>query len=245
MVSVLGIPFTNLTAMEVFQESKKFLHGQTPRVIITAGPEFVMQTITDPTLAAIVQKADLVTPDGIGIVIASKWYGTPLKERVTGVELAPHLISYAAEAGLRVYILGASEDALRGALGNLRAQHPSLRIDGQNGYFSEEETSTVLQGIRDFAPHLLLVGLGQPRQDRFIDRYRQELGVPLSIGVGGTIDVLAGRVKRAPRIVQKAKMEWFYRLCREPRRFRRQLALPAFAWRAWRDAAAIRAAHQR
>lgn len=240
MVSVLGVPFANLTAFEVLQQGKQFLHGHKPRVIITAGPEFVMQTIANPNLVPLVKKADLITPDGIGIVLAAKWYGTPLKERVTGVELTLQLIGYTAEAGLRVYLLGASQDALEGALAALKKQYPTLAIAGRNGYFSSQDTDAVVQSIREFAPHLLLVGLGQPKQDQFIDHYRDVLSVPLAMGVGGTIDVLAGKVKRAPRFIQKAKLEWFYRLCKEPRRFRRQLALPVFAWRAWRDAAGMR-----
>ncbi len=241
MVCVLGIPFANLTAFEVVQQGKQFLEDDKPHVIITAGPEFVMQTLANPSLEAIVKKADLITPDGIGIVLAAKWYGTPLKERVTGVELTTQLIDYVALAGLRVYLLGASQDALEGAVQTLKKRYPTLAIRGRNGYFSAEGTLSVVQDIKAFAPHLLLVGLGQPRQDQFIDRYRDELAIPLAIGVGGTIDVLAGKVKRAPQFFQKAKLEWFYRLCKEPRRFRRQLALPIFAWRAFRDAISVRA----
>ncbi len=241
MVRVLGIPFANLTTFEVVQHGKQYLADDKPHVIITAGPEFVMQALANSSLLAIVKKADLITPDGIGIVLAAKWYGTPLKERVTGVELTSQLIAYAAQAGLRVYLLGASQDALQAAIETLKKQHPMLMLAGRNGYFTEEDTEAVIQSIKTFAPHLLLVGLGQPKQDQFIDRYRDELHIPLAMGVGGTIDVLAGKVKRAPQFFQKAKLEWFYRLCKEPRRFRRQLALPIFAWRAFRDAVGTRA----
>ncbi len=236
MVSVLGVNFANLTLNEVFLQASSYLHDQQPHVIITAGPEFVMHLKVNEKLQHIVQRADLVTPDGNGIVMASRWYGKPLKERVTGVELTPLLLSYAKDHHLRVYVLGASEEASTLAIASLLRAYPGLMVKGRDGYFTKEQEHAVVADIRAFAPHLLLVGLGQPRQEIFIDRYREALGVPLAIGVGGTIDILAGTVKRSPQFFQRAKLEWLYRLLKEPRRFRRQLVLPVFAWQAYWDA---------
>ncbi len=235
MVAILGVRFTHVTEDEAFARCAAYMEGGEPRVVLTAGPEFVMAAQKQAELRKAAERADLVTADGIGVVIASRWYRAPLPERVTGAELTERLLAHAAARGLRVYFLGAAEDSLQKALQTVRARFPSLAVDGRNGFFSDAKTPEVLAAARSFAPHLLLVGLGQPRQDLFIQRYKDELGVPLSIGIGGVIDVIAGNVKRAPRAIRRARLEWLYRLLQEPRRFRRQTALPLFAWRAWRE----------
>lgn len=215
---------------------KAFMQDTQPHFVITAGPEFVMKVGEDRNLLEVLSSADVITPDGIGIVIASRWYGQPITERVTGVDLAQKLIAYAAQNGMSVYMLGASEDSLQKALSTLRELHPTLHIEGRNGYFKEAEVSGVISSIRGKAPQLLLVGLGQPAQERFIATHLEEMGVPLAIGIGGAIDVIGGTVKRAPVFFQKAKLEWLYRLLKEPTRMRRQMALPRFALAAWSEA---------
>ena len=245
MVCILGVHFTDMTEDEVFGRCSEYMRGDRPRVVVTAGPEFVMSLRRRPDLRYLTEEADMTTPDGIGIVIASRWYGRPLRERVTGVELAGRLLACAADAGFRAYLLGAAPASLEMALANLRSRYPRLQLEGSHGYFAPEEEADIVAGIRAFAPHLLLVGLGQPRQDIFIARHRDELRVPLALGVGGTIDVLAGTVRRAPAAFQRARLEWLYRLLREPRRLRRQLALPLFVLAAWRDAGSQRTAHTR
>ncbi len=235
-VVVLGVPFSSASESEVLADCMNYMQDETPHFVITAGPEFVMKVGEDEKLRRILHQADLITPDGIGIVIASRWYGQPLTERVTGVDLAQKLILHAEEQGMRVFVLGASEDSLQRALATIRELHPTIHIAGRNGYFKHAEVSDVIAAIRKEAPHLLLVGLGQPAQEKFIADHLQEMGIPLSIGVGGAIDVLGGTVKRAPVVFQKAKLEWLYRLLREPSRVRRQVALPRFALAAWIEA---------
>ncbi len=235
-VEILGVPFSTMTEQEVLSVCTDYMQGVEPRFVITAGPELIMRVKGDPELQDALAHADVVTPDGIGVVIASRWYGQPLKERVTGVDLTHKLLACAAQSGQRVYLLGASEANLRRALDNIRIAHPGLRIIGRNGYFTNDEISAVVAAIRNEAPHLLLVGMGQPAQEKFLFAQLQALGVPLSIGVGGVIDVLSGSVKRAPEFFQKAKLEWLYRLLKEPTRLKRQMALPRFAVAAWRDA---------
>lgn len=236
MVRVLGVPVTDLPETEIFELCQQFLSSSTPHTVITAGPEFVMRVRRDSRLQEIVETVDLVTPDGIGVVLAAKWYGRPLAGRVTGVDLALRLVKYAAHRGLRVYILGAAEDSLRRALQMLHSQYPRLHILGRNGYFTSDRTDEVVQGILAFRPHLLLVGLGQPRQELFLYEYQPTLRIPLAIGVGGAIDVIGGTVRRAPKWVQDLHLEWLYRLIKEPARWRRQLELPRFALAAWQDA---------
>ncbi|MCY0876781.1 MAG: WecB/TagA/CpsF family glycosyltransferase [Firmicutes bacterium] len=240
MVEILGVTFCELTEDEVFAACTDYIASGAPHVIITAGPEFVMRLQREPSLFELTRRADLVTPDGIGIVLAAKWRGRPLPERVTGVELALRLLAAAAGHQWRVYLLGASETSLQGALEALRVRYPELLIQGRNGYFKAAEEADVVAAIQAFRPDLLLVGLGQPRQDVFIDRYRDQLAVPLAMGVGGTIDIISGTVERAPVWAQRMKVEWLYRLVREPKRLRRQLVLPQFAFAAWREGRALR-----
>ena len=235
-IEILGVPFSAMTEREALSSCIAFMQDTKPHFVITAGPEFVMRAGADPELPGVLARADLITPDGVGVVIASRWYGQPLAERVTGVDLAQKLLVSAAQTGLRVYLLGASEESLQQALDKIREAYPTLHIAGRNGYFKKEKTLDVITAIRAEAPHLLLVGLGQPTQEKFLAAHLDALGVPLAIGVGGAIDVLGGTVKRAPEFFQKAKLEWLYRLAKEPARVKRQMALPRFAFAAWREA---------
>ncbi|MCY0869501.1 MAG: WecB/TagA/CpsF family glycosyltransferase [Firmicutes bacterium] len=236
MVSVLGVQFTDMGEADVATACARFMEDDTPHIVVTAGPEFVMRVRGDEGLRAMLAYADLVTPDGIGIVVASRWYGQPLRERVTGVELTERLLAIANGRGWRVYMLGATPQSCASALAKVRDRFPRVQLGGRHGYFSSAETDEVLRDIRAFAPHLLLVGLGQPRQERFIFEHREYLRVPLSIGIGGTIDILSGHVRRAPTVFRRAHAEWLYRLLSQPTRAARQLALPRFAVAAWRDA---------
>ncbi|WP_241713796.1 WecB/TagA/CpsF family glycosyltransferase [Sulfoacidibacillus ferrooxidans] len=235
-VGILGVPFSALTEHEVMLHCVACIESQTPHMVITAGPEFVMRLQSDPRLRSVLTAADLITPDGIGIVIASRWYGQPIAERVTGVSLTERLLAYAHDQNLRVYFLGATEEALQKAMHVLRGRYQGLNITGKNGYFTSDQVDEVLADIMQVRPHILFVGLGQPRQEEFIATYKDRLGVPLAIGIGGVIDVLGGTVKRAPVMMQRLHLEWFYRLLREPSRWRRQLVLPQFALAAWLDA---------
>jgi len=242
MVSVLGVQFTDMGEADVATACARFMADDTPHIVVTAGPEFVMRARADEALRAMLAQADLVTPDGIGIVVASRWYGQPLRERVTGVELTERLLAIADDHGWRVYLLGATPQSCAAAMVNVRERFSKLQLEGRHGYFSGPETDDVLAEIRAFDPHLLLVGLGQPRQERFLFEHRERLRVPLSMGVGGTIDILSGHVRRAPGVFRRAHVEWLYRLLAQPTRAARQLALPRFALAAWRDARRMRRA---
>ncbi len=235
-VGILGVPFSALTEQQTFARCVEFIHTDTPHMVITAGPEFVMRVKNEPQLRTLLAAADLITPDGIGIVIASKWYGKHLADRVTGVALTEHLLAYAHENQLRVHFLGAAENSLQWALQAVRHKYPQVNIYGRNGYFTSDQIDEVIAEILQVHPHVLFVGLGQPRQEQFIAAYKERMGVPLAVGIGGVIDVLGGTVKRAPLVMQRMQLEWLYRLWREPSRWRRQLVLPQFALTAWLDA---------
>lgn len=228
MVTILGVPFSTLTLEQTVAKLEQAMLAHTPLHIVTANPEVIMIAHRDPEVRSLIQEADLVTPDGIGAVWASKYYGTRIHERVTGMELSTALIEFAAKKGLGVYLLGASAESNRLAVENLRRQYKDLRIGGRDGYFKPEQDEEVAAEVRAFGPALLLVGLGMPRQEKFINQYKQELGAQVMIGIGGVIDVFAGTVKRAPKIWQRLKIEWLYRLLKQPSRWRRQLVLPQF-----------------
>ncbi|QQE81432.1 WecB/TagA/CpsF family glycosyltransferase [Alicyclobacillus sp. SO9] len=202
-------------------------------MVITAGPEFVMHAERDKQLKKMAFVADLVTPDGIGVLWAAKRIGNAKLERVTGVELGEALLQTAQTRNipLRVYILGARGDSLAHCLDSFRTAYPSVIFAGRDGYFENHEWSQVKQEIEAFQPDVWFVGLGQPRQEKLI--FESLAGLPpcVGIGVGGSIDVWSGVVQRAPKVVQRVHLEWFYRLVREPSRWKRQLALPRFAWK--------------
>ncbi|MCL6454471.1 MAG: WecB/TagA/CpsF family glycosyltransferase [Alicyclobacillus sp.] len=201
-------------------------------MVITAGPEFVMMARSHPRVQQIARAADLVTPDGVGVLWAARRKQVPLRERVTGVELVQQLLRTAADRkqSLRVFLLGASQTSLDAALDRLRRSYSSHEFAGRNGYFQPSELDEVLAEVAAFEPNVWLVGIGQPRQEELIHDALGKLPPCVAIGVGGSIDVWGGTVKRAPRLMQRLNIEWLYRLVTQPSRWRRQLALPRFAW---------------
>jgi N-acetylglucosaminyldiphosphoundecaprenol N-acetyl-beta-D-mannosaminyltransferase len=239
-VTVLGVRFHRLTRGQAVEQILYWMAEGTHRMVITAGPEFVMQAQADPELRRMARVADLVTPDGIGIVWAARRLGRPVPERVTGVELVPDVLASAQQRHqpVRVYLLGAKPAVLERALDRLKYRYPDVKFAGHHGYFSEREWPQILDEIRAFCPNLWLVGLGQPRQEYVIFQNLASLPPCVAIGVGGSIDVWSGTVKRAPAWMRKMHLEWLYRLVRQPSRWRRQLALPRFAWKVLRNPAA-------
>jgi N-acetylglucosaminyldiphosphoundecaprenol N-acetyl-beta-D-mannosaminyltransferase len=231
-VHILGIRFHRVAMTQAVELILYWIAEKSRRMVITAGPEFVMKTHHDEILRRITQSADLVTADGIGIVWAAARSGRPVPERVTGVELATHLFEEATRRhqSLRVYMLGATEEALQNCLRTFRTEYPSFTFAGRNGYFGKDEVENVIAGVYDFAPDIWLVGLGQPNQEKLIYENLAHLPPCVGIGVGGSIDVWGGTVKRAPEVIQKLNLEWLFRLMKEPSRIRRQMALPMFAW---------------
>lgn len=231
IVDVLGVRFHRVRAIQAVEKILHWATDGTHHMVITAGPEFVMQCQTNATLLNLVNSADLVTADGVGIVWASARNGRPVPERVAGVELATNVLAQAdaRRQQLRVFLLGASDASLAACLQVLHTRFPSLIFEGRNGYFNESELDSVVAQIRTFQPHLFLVGMGQPRQEKFIHDTLGRLEPCVGMGIGGSIDVWGGTVARAPTLFQKLNIEWLYRLVTQPRRWRRQLALPKFA----------------
>jgi N-acetylglucosaminyldiphosphoundecaprenol N-acetyl-beta-D-mannosaminyltransferase len=179
----------------------------------------------DPQLRRFVNDCELVTADGQAVVWASTIVGDPLPGRVAGIDLMLALIQRAARRGYRVFILGARQEVLETAIANLRARYPLLEIAGcRDGYFSDDEEADVVRQIRESRADILFVAMSSPRKEYFLGTYREQLQVPFVMGVGGSIDVVAGLTQRAPRLMQRLGLEWLFRLIQEPRRlFRRYL----------------------
>ena len=234
VVDILGFPFAKLTLDEAVRLMGEVVGRErsVPFHVITANPEIVMAALRDESLGRIITEADLVTADGIGIVFASRWIGDPVPERVTGYDILMRLLADGDRNGWSFYFLGCDEDTSRKAADVIAARFPGLRVAGRHhGYFGPEEEAEIVADIRAARPDVLVVAMGAPLAERWIYRHKTELPVKLAIGVGGSLDVIAGKVKRAPRFWQSLNLEWLYRLLKQPSRWRRQLALPAFALR--------------
>jgi N-acetylglucosaminyldiphosphoundecaprenol N-acetyl-beta-D-mannosaminyltransferase len=187
----------------------------------------------DESLKQILLDADLVTADGMSVVWAARLLGEPLKERVTGIDLFERLIEHAAQKGLSVYFLGARDESVRGTVETLTARHPQLKVAGyRNGYFTASESSAVADGIKQSNADLLFVAMGSPAQENWISSQLERTGVHFALGVGGSFDHISGMAVRAPQWMQRAGLEWLYRLVREPRRMWRRYLIgnSIFIW---------------
>lgn len=231
MVDVLGVRFHRVSMGEAMEKILHWTGDASHHMVITAGPEFVMQCKVTPDLLSLVNSADLVTADGVGVVWAASRNGRPVPGRVTGVELLPFVFQEAQirKHSLRVFVLGATETSLQACLQSLTKTYPDILFSGRNGFFSEKDFDELVTQIRQFAPNILLVGMGQPRQEKFLQQILGRLEPCVGIGIGGSIDVWGGTVTRAPALFRTLNAEWLYRLISQPKRWRRQLALPRFA----------------
>ncbi len=208
---------------------REMIRQRRPHLVVTLNAEMVVLALDDILFQQILERADLVVADGVGVVWASHVLGCPVPEKIPGVELASDLVADAETHGWRVYLLGGTETAVAKAQGTLQQRHPQLQIVGrQHGFFRRDEQESVLQAIRQARPDLLLVALGVPRQEKWAARHLANLRVPVAVGVGGTFDIWSGSSLRAPHWMQRLGLEWLFRLLQEPRRIRRMAALPRF-----------------
>ncbi len=228
-IDILSIPIANVTV----EETKDFVFQcvEEGRVasIATANAEMVMKAQDDAELASILQEADLVIPDGAGVLWAAEQDGEKFKERVTGCDVAELLLKEAAQRKTPVYLFGAAEGVAQAAIANMEKKYGPLTLAGvHSGFFTAGEEQYIIDEIRNKGTRILLVALGVPKQEKWIRQHLYELGPCVCMGVGGTFDVLSGQVDRAPVWMQHHRLEWLYRLYKEPSRFKRMLALPRF-----------------
>jgi N-acetylglucosaminyldiphosphoundecaprenol N-acetyl-beta-D-mannosaminyltransferase len=231
-IRILGVPVDAVTQDEVVDWIAGAIRGSTPRQVATVNPEFVMRAQHDRAFAAVLEQADLCLPDGAGLLWAARRLGFRLPARVTGVDLIQALAHRAAREGWRVFFLGAREGVAEAAAAVVRAQNPGLVIAGTLSGSPEPSSDEEVVGmVRQARPDLLLVAYGAPAQDLWISRNLAKTGARVGIGVGGAFDFISGRSRRAPLWLRERGLEWLHRLWREPWRWRRMLALPAFALR--------------
>lgn len=229
-IKILDVSISNITMKEAVNKVKEFVHSDTLHTIYTPNPEIIMHAREDGTLYKILEDADLVVPDGIGVVIASRIKKTPLPERVAGYDLVQNTMKEASKEGYKYYFFGASPGISDLAAAKMRKAHPGIQIVGtHSGFFKPEEENQIIREINASGANILLVALGCPKQEKWIATHKHLLtNVRVAIGVGGSFDVMSGEVKRAPVIFQKLGLEWFYRLLREPSRIGRMMVLPKF-----------------
>ena len=228
-VSVLGIPIAPLTMEESVSVIDGLIKNKKPSLIATANAEMVMMAQQDDVLADILRSAALVVPDGAGVVWAARQLGRPVPERVAGYDLAQKLLTISGRKGYRLYFLGAAPGIAAKAKLYAEQNYPGVAIVGvRDGYFQPADEDAVIAEITEFRPDILLVALGVPRQEKWLANNLDRLQVPVVMGVGGTFDVMAGIVTRAPAWMQQSGLEWLYRLLKQPQRALRMLALPRF-----------------
>ncbi len=228
-IDILGIPVDDVTLGDALSVFEDLLGGSRMALIATPNSEILLRASGDPALSDILRRAELVIPDGIGLLIASRILGRPLRERVAGIDFAQSALKLSAQLGRSVYFLGGRPGIAEKAAENMKLLIPGLRIAGvRNGYFKEEEISSIVEEINGSGADFLFVALGSPRQEQFIDTHRDLLHAKAGIGIGGSLDVWSGTLKRAPAFYRKHGLEWLYRLKQQPSRIRRIRRLPLF-----------------
>lgn len=229
-LDLFGVPLTNLKSyshavdniVERIRQSRKTF-------CIAINPEKIYRSQNDAELMALINSANFHICDGVGAAVAAKILLAKKISRITGVMLFIYLMARAEQEGLKVFLLGASPESNEGACRKLKEMHPGLKVVGrQDGYFDND--SEVIRQINDSRADMLFVAMGSPRQEEWIAQHRDAIDAPYCMGVGGTFDVVSGRVKWAPAIFRKTGTEFLYRLIKEPKRWKRQLVLPKFAF---------------
>ena len=223
---ILGCPIDRLGMTDTLARIEQAIAGgqYTQHMAINAAKLVAMHD--DPKLFEIIDNCGLVNADGQSVVWASRLVGDPLPERVAGIDLMTALVDLAQRRGYRVYILGARAEVLEQAVGQLRERFPRLQIAGaRDGYFTDHEAPQVCDEIRTSRAEILFVAMSSPRKEYFLGEYGPQLGVPFVMGVGGSIDVIAGVTRRAPAVWQRLGCEWLFRLLQEPRRMFRRYAV--------------------
>lgn len=228
-LNILGVRVDAVTATEALQQITDYIQSGLPHQIVTANAEIIYQASKNDKMKQVINNASMVTADGSGVVWASRQLGQPLAERVTGIDLVNSICQQSAQKGWKIYILGSAPGVADQAAANIQAKYPGCNIIGtHHGYFDAKEEKAVLAQIAASKPDVLFVALGAPKQEYWIVQHQPKLNIPVAMGIGGSMDVLSGNVKRAPQWMQKMSLEWLYRLIIQPTRFKRILALPKF-----------------
>lgn len=228
-IEILGVTVDSLTMAEAVRRVQGYIQKRKSRLIATANAEMLMRATTDMELKKILNAADLVVPDGAGTVWAAHHLGCDMPERVAGFDLSQELMRLAPKNGYRLYFFGSAPGVAEKAKAKAEELYPGINVCGtRDGYFKPEDEKQIIADIKAAKPDILLAALGVPKQEKWLYAHMKELKVPVSIGVGGTFDVMAGVMQRAPLWMQKAKLEWLFRGLKQPSRAGRLMALPKF-----------------
>jgi N-acetylglucosaminyldiphosphoundecaprenol N-acetyl-beta-D-mannosaminyltransferase len=239
-ISMMGCLIDNLSMEETLDRVDGFIRAGTPHQHVVVNVDKLVKASRAPELRRIINACALISADGMPVLWAARLLGTPLKERVAGIDLFEALMARAASRGWRVFLLGAREEVVARVRALYQARYPGLAIAGhRDGYWSAADEEGVAGQVAASRADLLFVAISSPRKEQFLDRYQQRMRVPFAMGVGGSFDVAAGLVKRAPRWMQQAGLEWFYRFLQEPRRMFRRYFIDdlAFFWLFLKEAA--------
>lgn len=237
-INILGVNIDKLTFKDAEERVKSFLNSNTINTIYTPNTEIVMEARKDNEFKELLNKGDLVIADGIGLIYASKIKKKALPERVTGVDLSMRILHIANENNYSIFLVGGKPGVASKAAQNIKKEYPNINVVGHHhgyfkgthtGYKGHEEEIQVINEINESKPDIVFVGFGAPKQEKWIDENKEKLKCKVIIGNGGTVDILAGTVKKAPDIFRRLGLEWFYRLMKDPRRIKRQMVLPLFA----------------
>lgn len=228
-VTILGVPVDAITMGEAVARIDGFIEKRTPVLVATANAEMLMRATHDGALRRILQGAAMVTPDGAGTVWAAHHLGHAMPERVAGYDMVHELMREAPAKHRRIFFFGSAPGVADKAKKKAEQLYPGIEIVGtRNGFFTAADEPAIIEEIKAAHPDILLAALGVPKQEKWLAKHLGELGVPVAIGVGGTFDVMAGVMKRAPHWMQRAKLEWLFRGMMQPQRAGRLLALPRF-----------------
>ena len=228
-IDILGVGFDNVNMDEAVAKCENMLNDDKSNLIVTPNPEIVMKATEDADFMKVLNDASLVIPDGIGIIKASNILGTPLKERVAGYDLICNLLEKYKDGSKTFYFWGSKPTIAQIAKDKLEEKYPDIKILGvDDGYFDDEKKAQIIEKISELKPDILLVGVGFPKQEKLITELLPKNIFKIAIGCGGSIDVLSGTVKRAPKLFIKLHIEWMWRLIKQPTRIGRMMVLPKF-----------------
>lgn len=226
----LGVNVCCIDMEEALNEVEDIIRDKKPSFVVAINPEKIMKAKKDEGLRKLLNSAAIQIPDGVGVLIASKLKRGSIKKRVTGIDLMQNICKRASQKGYRVFLLGAKPGVAKRAAEILKEKYTGLNICGiRDGYFKDEDN--VIDEIRESRADIIFVAMGSPKQENWITGNMEKYNVPLSMGVGGSFDVICGNIKRAPDFMCKMGLEWFYRLIKEPSRYKRMMALPVFLFK--------------
>ena len=239
-LSIMGVRINNISMNEVLKLTEQKIENDEKYIIYTPNTEIIMMCQKDEEFLNLMNQSDINVPDGVGLIYAGKIKKLPLKEKVAGYDLSINLLKMADEKGLKLYVVGGRPGVAEAAMKNVQNKYPGTKIVGaQHGYFKgahlgefgHDEEVSLIEDINKHKPHILFVGFGAKKQEQWIEYNKGKINANVIIGNGGTLDGLAGFVKRAPDIFINLGLEWLYRLIKEPKRITRQIVLPVFMFK--------------